>query len=143
MRKIILGMGFLAASLIAVPLHAAEINQAQGAADEAGTAPAPAAEPPHFTKVIEDLPLMPGLQLVEDEDVLFAEPGAGRIAETNAIGPVEIEDVYKFYRHSLPHLGWKTVDTHTYVREGEQLRIDAHANQKITVVRFTVKPVGS
>ena len=68
---------------------------------------------------------------------------SGRIAETNAIGPVDIDDVYKFYRHSLPHLGWKVVDTRTYVREGEQLRIDAHANQKITLVRFTVKPIGS
>jgi hypothetical protein len=140
MRKTIPVFGFLAAALIALPLHAAELNQASGA--DQGS-PVPQADPPHFTKVIEDLPLMPGLQLIEDEDVLFATPGSGRIAETNAIGPVEIDDVYKFYRRSLPHLGWKTVDAHTYVREGEQLRIDAHANQKITVVRFTVKPVGS
>jgi len=139
MRKLILGTALLALAFMALPLRAAELNHTSGAADQA----IPPAEPPHFTKVIDDLPLMPGLQLVEDEDVLFATPGAGRIAETNAIGPVDIDDVYKFYRHSLPHLGWKTIDAHTFRLEGEQLRIDAHANQKITVVRFTVKPVGS
>ena len=83
---------------------------------------------------------MPGLDLVEDEDVLFDAPGIGRIAETNAMGPVDAEDVYRFYHRSLPHLGWKSVNARTYVREHEQLRIDARANQKITVVRFTVKP---
>ena len=45
----------------------------------------------NFAKVIDDLPLMPGLQLVEGEDVLFAEPVLGRIAETTAEGPVDID----------------------------------------------------
>jgi hypothetical protein len=125
--------------LAAAPLQATVLNQT--AADQVSPTAMPPAEPPHFTKVIDDLPLMPGLQLVEDEDVLFAAPGAGRIAETNAIGPVDIDDVYKFYRKSLPHLGWRAVDAHTYKRESEQLRIDARANHKITVVKFTVKPV--
>jgi hypothetical protein len=140
MQKTILGTGFLVVALIALPLHAATLNQTSSMADQMSSTTISSPEPPHFAKVIEDLPLMPGLQLVEDEDVLFASQGSGRIAETNAIGAVDIDDVYKFYGHSLPHLGWKSVDARTYVREHEQLRIDAHANQKITVVRFTVKP---
>jgi hypothetical protein len=141
------GWTFFALALVALPfaapLHAAQINPAASTTDQASPASLPEAEPPHFTKVIEDLPLMPGLQLVEDEDVLFASPNAGRIAETNAIGPVDIDDVYKFYKRSLPHLGWKTVDSRTYQREGEQLRIEAHANAKITIVKFTVKPIAA
>jgi hypothetical protein len=136
---------FAAALLIlplvfASPSLAVPINQPADADDD--TATAPGSEEPRFANVIEDLPLMPGLQLVEDEDVLFSEPGAGRIAETNAIGPVTVTDVYKFYRRSLPHLGWKAIDTRTYERSGERLRIDAQTNEQVTTVRFTVKPAG-
>jgi hypothetical protein len=123
-----------------LPLRAAAPNNQT---DQTGAASAPALEPTHFTKVIEDLPLMPGLELVDDEDVLFDAPGSGRIAETNAMGPVDADDVYKFYKRSLPHLGWRMIDFHTYRRESEELRIDARANQKITLVTFTVKPVAS
>jgi hypothetical protein len=133
MRITILGMSLLAA-IIALPMHAVAVNP---------TDTDPNAATPQFAKVIDDLPLMPGLQLIEDEDVLFASQGSGRIAETNAIGPVDVEEVYKFYRRSLPHLGWHSTDAHTFVRDNEQLRIDAHANQKITVVQFTIKPIGS
>ena len=139
----ILGSGLIAAALVAFPLHASTLNSTASVADQASPSAIPSAEPTRFAKVIEDLPLMPGLEPVEDEDVLFDAPGSGRIAETNAIGPVDIDEVYKFYQRSLPHLGWKSVNPRTYVREHEQLRIDARANQKITVVRFTVRPIAS
>lgn len=93
-----------------------------------------------FTSVIDDLPLMPGLKTVEGSDVLFVEPHVGRIAETTASGTVMIDDVYNFYRRSLPHLGWKVIDGHTYVRDSEHLVIDAHADGQITTVQFSVKP---
>lgn len=148
MRKAIPGKNFLAAAVVmmplafAAPLSAAQFNQAASPGDQTSVSSMPEAEP-RFTNVIDDLPLMPGLQLVEDEDVLFDEPGAGRIAETNAIGPVAIDDVYKFYSHSLPHLGWKALDARSYERGGERLHIDAQTNEKITTVRFTVKPVSA
>jgi len=139
LRPFILSAAFTL--LAGAPLHAAEINTTASLADQMPPSSIPAPEPV-FTKVIDDLPLMPGLQPMEDEDVLFSAPGAGRIAETNAIGTIDIDDVYNFYKHSLPHLGWKAVDTRTYDRENEQLHIEAHANNKYTIVRFTVKPVG-
>jgi len=98
-------------------------------------------EEQQFTSVVDDLPLMPGLKAEDDKDVLFVEPHAGRIAETEAKGEVTIDDVYNFYRHSLPHLGWKAVDGRTYEREGERLRIDAETSGKITTVQFTIKPI--
>jgi hypothetical protein len=93
-----------------------------------------------FTSVIDDLPLMPGLTTVEDSDVLFVEPHEGRIAQTEASGNVAVDEVYNFYRRSLPHLGWKVLDDHTYIRDSEKLHIDAHADGNITTVRFSVKP---
>lgn len=95
----------------------------------------------NFAKVIDDLPLMPGLQLVEGEDVLFAEPVLGRIAETTAAGPVDIDDLYRYYSNNLPGLGWKKIDAKNYSRDNDHLRIDAHAEGKITSVRFSVRPL--
>ncbi len=122
-------LAFLLIAASAMPLCAAQLN----------SQPAPQGEQ-QFTSVIDDLPLMPGLKTVEDKDVLFIEPHEGRIAETEAMGAVDIDEVYNFYRRSLPHLGWKIIDGRTYEREGEHLRIDAHADGKITTVEFTVKP---
>lgn len=95
----------------------------------------------HFTKVIEDLPLMPGLEPVETEDVLFEEPVMGRIAQTSAIGSIDIDELYKFYASALPSLGWKRVDAKNYVRGNDRLRIEAHAEGKVTSVKFSVRPV--
>ena len=130
--------GFAAALAIS-PLEAAELNTTSTLVDitPVPTVPAPETK---FTPAIDDLPLMPNLDPVPEEDVIFVVPHAGRIAESTAEGPVDIDDVYKFYRRSLPHLGWQILDARTYLRDGEKLRIDAHANGKVTTVRFSVKP---
>jgi hypothetical protein len=96
-----------------------------------------------FTKVIDDLPLMPGLTPQEDEDVLFVA-GPGRIAQTTASGPVDIDEVYNFYAKSLPQLGWKKIDARTYERDNERLKLDVSGVNPAatTIVRFSVEPVG-
>jgi len=97
-----------------------------------------------FTKTIDDLPLMPELETVDEKDVLFVAQ-EGRIAEATARGPVGAEEVYAFYQRSLPQLGWRKVDDRTFEREGEHLRIDVSgvsASQTSTVVRFSVHPAG-
>jgi hypothetical protein len=96
-----------------------------------------------FAKVIDDLPLMPGLVTQEDKDVLFVA-GKDRIAQTTAAGAVQIDDVYKFYSRTLPQLGWKAVDKRTYEREKERLRIDVTGKDPAaaTVVKFSIEPLG-
>jgi hypothetical protein len=79
---------------------------------------------------------------VPDEATLFEDPHAGRVAESTVHGAVDIDEVYNFYWRSLPHMGWKRVDGHTYVRGQELLDISAHADGKVTTVRFSVKPIG-
>ncbi len=120
-------LSIMAITLLSAPVFAAK--PAQTVPDEQ-----------QFATVVDDLPLMSGLTADEDKDVLFVEPNAGRIAETEAKGEVSIDQVYDFYRHSLPPLGWKVIDGRTYQREGERLRIDAQMSGKITTVQFTVKP---
>ena len=94
-----------------------------------------------FTKAIEDLPIMPNLELVENDDVLFIKK-TGRIAQTTLKGPVDIDSVYVFYEQTLPQLGWKQVNPKLYARESELLRVEASsANAEgLTFVRFSVEP---
>lgn len=139
---------FLSVALCAMqglkqPLQAAEVNRTTTLMDEewpTPEAPPPATEQPQFAKVIDDLPLMPGLQLDQDDDVLFATSDSGRIAETEAVGSVDVDDVYRFYRKTLVQMGWKILDARSFRREGDILRIDAKADDKKTRVLFSITP---
>ena len=130
------------AGLIALPpgpLYAAQLNTSSTLKDiqPPPTVPVPETQ---FAPAIDDLPLMPGLEPVPNEAMLFVAPGGGRLAESDAEGSIDVDDVYRFYRRALPQLGWKMVDNRHYIRSGEHLRIDAHADGKLTSVRFSVKP---
>ncbi len=141
MNKMFFSSLFFAAALGLLPAAAATLNKTTTLIDQRAAAPQniiPSG--PHFARVIDDLPLMDGLAPRPEEDMLFVTPAAGRIAETTAEGTVDIDDVYKFYRRSLPHLGWMAVDGRTYRRDGELLRIDARAAGKLTTVQFSVTP---
>ncbi len=124
---------------LAHPSLAAELNATTTLGDT-GLAADLSETQPQFVPSIDDLPLMPGLQPLTDADTLFIVPRSGRIADSTAVGAVDIDDVYKFYRRSLPQLGWKIVDGRSFQRGGEMLRIDAHADGKITTVHFSLKP---
>lgn len=132
-RSYIIVVLLFACLLSALPTFAGTIAKT-GNDDKAGAT---------FTTVIDDLPLMPGLSPVEEKDVLFVT-SEGRIAQTVAKGPVDIDEVYHFYQRSLPQLGWKKTSARTFERDGEKLRIDASSvNPKaVTIVRFSVQPDG-
>jgi len=95
----------------------------------------------HFAKAIEDLPLMDGLELVSEDDVVFIF-GSNRIAQTTAKGWVDIDVVYYFYQDTLPQLGWNQVNAKLYHRGNETLHVEASsANEDgMTYVKFEVEP---
>jgi hypothetical protein len=99
--------------------------------------------PVDFTTGIEDLPLMPGLRPVPLKDTIMTGP-YGRIAETMAVGAVDVDEVYYFYARTLPELGWQAIDKTRYIRDGELLTIDVNANKRDrgyeTRARFLVTP---
>lgn len=139
----LLVLSFTVLGLAVQPVRASELNQTTTLMDEekpVPAAPVAQSDQPQFAQVIDDLPLMPGLQLEQNNDVLFVTPRDGRIAKTEAIGPVDIDDIYRFYRKTLPQLGWKSVDARSFSRENEILRIDAKADDKSTRVIFSVIP---
>ncbi|MGE4351467.1 MAG: hypothetical protein AB7E52_04680 [Bdellovibrionales bacterium] len=95
-----------------------------------------------FAKAIEDLPLMPGLGVVEDKDMLFIF-GSSRIAQTTLKGGVDIDRVYYFYQATLPQLGWKEITPKLYERSGERLHMKASSANRdgMTYVQFEVEPL--
>lgn len=127
---------FLFLSVVAFAASPSNVNKPHGFAS------ASAKEQQKFAKVIDDLPLMPGLELQDDKDVLFLS-GSSRIAQTTAVGMVDIDEVYYYYESSLPQLGWKKIDARTYERGGERLRLDVRGNNPsgMTIARFSVEPV--
>jgi hypothetical protein len=93
-----------------------------------------------FIEELGDVPLMPGLRLVEDKGVVFDAP-AGRIVEAVAAGPVPAARVRAFYAQTLPQLGWRPV-AGAYRRESEKLRLEVEeAAGGETVARFFLSPV--
>jgi len=141
MKKSLPLVTVFAMALLAAPCPAAEINHATTLNDQLQSSPsANDLSQPQFATAIDDLPLMPGLNLVQSNDVVFSS-GQDRIAATDAIGAVDVDDVYHFYRRTLPQLGWKYITMRRYHRNNEVLSIDAHADGKTTSVHFAVHPV--
>jgi hypothetical protein len=123
------------ATMAAVVLAAAAAGPAclaRPAAAQAGPAP------PAFIERLGDVPLMPGLAIVEEGGVDFDAPD-GRIVEVMAAGPVPRAAVLSFYRQSLPPLGWSGQNL-VYQREGERLRIELAGAGARTEVRFFLAP---
>ncbi len=97
------------------------------------------AQAAEFLAGFADLPLMPGLEAVEDAGLVFDSP-SGRIAEAYASGLVGRSAVTDFYRDTLPALGWQRRAENRYEREGEELTIDFFEGGSGITVRFTTAP---
>ena len=92
-----------------------------------------------FLAGFQDLPLMPGLQAVDEAGLVFDSP-SGRIAEAYVTGSVQRRKVTDFYRETLPALGWQPRSENRYEREGEELTIDFFEGEAGLTVRFTSAP---
>jgi len=102
------------------------------------SAPAVAAQTV-YSRVIEDLPLMPGMAELSDNAVVFDKP-SGRIVETEATTTASPASVRKFYAEALPPLGWKALGVSEFVRDRETLKIDIEEKKPEEVVHFTLTP---
>lgn len=105
--------------------------------------PAKAAESvagPAFFEALYDVPVMPGLEEIPDQAMLFDKPG-GRIASVVAGSKtVDAAQVSRFYAESLPQLGWKKTAENQYVRGDDKLVVDITKRPPLTVVHFTLSP---
>ncbi|MBL4748241.1 MAG: hypothetical protein JKY17_05570 [Magnetovibrio sp.] len=97
------------------------------------------AEAPRFISVIEDLPLMTGLNEV-GEGVQFST-AQGRIAEVTTTGTISKATVLVFYESTLPQLGWTRVGRGRFTREDETLELVFEGAAPNLSVRFALAPV--
>ena len=92
-----------------------------------------------FLTGTEDVPLMSALTLLDDETFDF-DTEDGRLYFSKATTSIDSEKVLKFYRETLPQLGWKEDEFKNFVREDDVLRISTTKKQnidgKITIVVF-------
>jgi hypothetical protein len=92
-----------------------------------------------YASVIDDLPLMQGMAEKPDDTVVFDKPG-GRIVEFSAGTSATPAAVRGFYQQALPPLGWKSLQSSTFARDNETLKIDFDKTGGETVVHFTLTP---
>ena len=92
-----------------------------------------------FVTGTEDVPLMPGLAMIEGSALVFDKP-EGRIVEAQAHGAISRAKVQAFYASSLPQLGWKKAGNDQWRRDTERLKLDFHGEDGHLTVGFTLLP---
>jgi len=93
-----------------------------------------------YFEALYDIPIMPGLQEMRDQAVLFDKPD-GKIASVVAVSKtLKPQDVDQFYRASLPALGWEKKGSHSYVRGAEKLDLRIEENPPYTVLYLGISP---
>ena len=98
------------------------------------------AEKGRFFEALYDVPVMPGLEELPDQAMLFDKPD-GRIASVVAASKTVGEaDIRRFYEETLSQMGWKKSTQNQYVRGADRLSLEVVRRAPITVVHFTLEP---
>lgn len=95
---------------------------------------------PVFFEALYDVPVMPGLEELKDQAMLFDKPD-GKIASVVAASrALSAADVASFYEATLPQLGWKKTTQNQYVRGDDRLVMEITRTPPLTVIQFTLSP---
>lgn len=95
---------------------------------------------PVFFEALYDVPVMPGLEELKDQAMLFDKPD-GRIASVVAASrSLSGAQIIRFYEEALPQLGWKKFKQNQYIRGKDRLVMDVTKTPPLTVVHFTLSP---
>lgn len=103
--------------------------------------PVPAKAAEAFFEALYDVPVMPGLEELKDQAMLFDKPN-GRLASVLAASRKHgVQDIATFYGRTLPQMGWRKTSENQYVRGDEQLVLELSKRPPLTIVHFTLSPV--
>ena len=101
--------------------------------------PVEAAKGQYF-EALYDVPVMPGLEELPDQAMLFDKPD-GRIASVVAASQTLGEaDIRRFYEDTLSQMGWKKYKLNQYVRGADRLSLEFVKRPPMTIVHFTLEP---
>lgn len=94
-----------------------------------------------FVPGFEDIPLMSGMEVDEEGQVLF-DTTTGRIAETTVATTQSQDAVRKFYQGTLTQLGWQKIEDFKFRREGEELTLKITKQSAGTlIIEFELSPI--
>ncbi|PZO87077.1 MAG: hypothetical protein DI626_04805 [Micavibrio aeruginosavorus] len=103
----------------------------------------PMAAEERFFEALYDVPVMPGMEEVPGQSMLFDKPD-GRIAVVVAATKVaKPAEVSAFYDETLTQMGWKKVGVNQYLRGEQRLGIKIEGATRASVVNFTLEPRGA
>lgn len=106
------------------------------------TAPLAHAET-HFIDELGDVPLMDGIQILDEAGYVFEQEN-GRLVERLAATNHSVEKAAEYYSKSLPALGWVKKDGTElwglYQRDKEQLKITFKKEGNLTLIFFKLNP---
>jgi hypothetical protein len=94
-----------------------------------------------YFEALYDIPVMPGLEEIKGEAILFDKPDgriASAVAASRTLKPVQVRG---FYAESLIQMGWKKTAQNQYVRGEDLLTVDVQEKPPLTVVHFTLSPL--
>ncbi len=95
---------------------------------------------PAFFEALYDVPVMPGLEEVPEQAMLFDKPG-GRIASVTAASKtLKADEITGFYAETLPQLGWKKIDQNQYIRDDMRLNLEVSKKPPLTIIHFSLAP---
>lgn len=96
-----------------------------------------------YFEALYDVPVMPGLQELKDQAMLFDKPD-GRIASVVAASPtLKPEQIRAFYEETLPQLGWKKINSKQYVRDNSSLTMALETRPPLSILHLTLSPAGA
>lgn len=81
------------------------------------------ADQSEFLEAIPDVPVMQGMEEMQDYILVFDKP-EGRIIETLVhTDDISQESIRNYYAQTLPQLGWRKSGSDEFVREQEKLSL--------------------
>ncbi len=93
-----------------------------------------------FFTSLPDLPLMAGLEELDEEGVSFDKP-EGRIIESFAVSDsLKQVEIMRFYEEVLPQLGWSRLGENAFERENEILSFKFESEEARIFVTLMVSP---
>lgn len=93
-----------------------------------------------FFSLIPDMPIMAGLQELQDQSFGFDKP-EGRFVETlSYLREGTPQQVSAYYHETLAQLGWRSLAQDIYIREQERMTINFERQDEIQLIRITIEP---
>ena len=97
---------------------------------------------PQFFTSLQDVPLMPGLRELTDLTVIFDKPEGRIIESVAAMDSLTVDIIRRYYKSSLPQLGWNRIGQDYFARQGEYLRLNFETVEGQGFLKIIIMPHG-